>query len=202
MRAVNKQDFLIRLREGLAGLPQDEIEERLTFYGEMIDDRMEEGLTEEEAVTAAGTVEEIVSQTVAEIPLAKIAKERIKPKRRLKAWEIILLVLGSPVWLSLAIAAFAVILSLYIVLWSLIIVLWAVFVTLVACAVAGAVSGTVYLCTGKVPGGLALIGGGVLCAGLSIFMFFGCKAASRGIIKLTKKLALAVKHCFIRKGDA
>ena len=104
---MNKQEFLAELRRGLSGLPRDDIEERLSFYGEMLDDRMEEGLTEEEAVSAAGPVDEIVRQTVADIPLAKIAKERIRPKRRLRAWETVLLVLGSPVWLSLGIAAAA-----------------------------------------------------------------------------------------------
>ena len=49
---MNKQEFLSQLRKGLAGLPQNDIEERLAFYGEMIDDRIEEGLSEEEAVSA------------------------------------------------------------------------------------------------------------------------------------------------------
>ena len=132
---MNKQEFLAELRKGLCGLPQDDIEERLTFYSEMIDDRIEEGLSEEEAVSAIGDVEEIVRQTAADIPLAKIAKERIRPKRQLKAWEIVLLALGSPIWLSLGIAAAAVILALYISLWALIISLWAIFASLVIGAV-------------------------------------------------------------------
>lgn len=94
---MDKQAFLTALRSGLSGLPQDDIEERLTFYGEMIDDRMEEGLSEEEAVAAIGEVSEIARQAVADTPLAKIAKERIRPKRRLKTWEIVLLALGSPI---------------------------------------------------------------------------------------------------------
>ena len=49
---MGKQEFLAQLRKGLQGLPQEDIEERLTFYSEMIDDRMEEGLSEEEAVSA------------------------------------------------------------------------------------------------------------------------------------------------------
>ena len=40
------------------------------------------GKTYEEAVAAIGTVDEIVKQVIAETPLAKIAKERIKSKRR------------------------------------------------------------------------------------------------------------------------
>ena len=82
---MNKQEFLAGLRKGLSGLPQTDMEECLTFYAEMLDDRIEEGLSEEEAVAAAGAVEEIVRQTVDETPLAKIAKERVRPKRHLKA---------------------------------------------------------------------------------------------------------------------
>ena len=133
---MDKQAFLTALRSGLSGLPQDEIEERLTFYGEMIDDRMEEGLCEEEAVAAIGEVSEIVRQAVADTPLAKIAKERIRPKRRLKTWEIVLLALGSPIWLSLAIAAAAVLFAVIVSLWSVILSLWAVFASLAVSAVA------------------------------------------------------------------
>ncbi len=43
---MNKQAFLTQLRKGLSGLPQEDIEERLAFYSEMIDDRIEEGLSE------------------------------------------------------------------------------------------------------------------------------------------------------------
>ena len=51
-----KQEFLAQLRDALCGLPQCDIDERLTFYSEIIDDRMEEGLLEEEAVAAVGSV--------------------------------------------------------------------------------------------------------------------------------------------------
>lgn len=94
---MNKQEFLTQLRKGLSGLPQNDIEERLMFYSEMIEDQMEDGVSEEEAISTIGSVDEIVAQVVAETPLVKIAKERIKSKRRLRAGEIVLLVLGSPI---------------------------------------------------------------------------------------------------------
>lgn len=105
---MNKQEFLAQLREGLSGLPQEDMEERLMFYSELLDDQMEEGLSEEEAVAAAGPVEEIVRQTISDTPLTKIVKERIRPKRRLHAGELVLLVLGAPIWLPLGFAAIAV----------------------------------------------------------------------------------------------
>lgn len=199
---MSKQEFLAQLRKGLSGLPKDDIEGRLAFYNEMIDDRMEDGLSEEEAVSAVGSVDEIVAQVVAEIPLARVAKERIKPKRRMQAWEVVLLVLGSPIWLSLLIAAFAVIFSIYVVLWSVVISLWAVFASLIGCAI-GCIAAGIGVAVGiNSLTGVAMIGAGIVCAGLSIFMFYGCKAATKGSAVLTKKLPLWIKNCFIKKEEA
>ena len=53
---MNKETFLSELKKGLSGLPADDVNERLAFYGEMIDDRVEESMSEEEAVAGIGTV--------------------------------------------------------------------------------------------------------------------------------------------------
>lgn len=199
---MNKHDFLAQLRKGLSGLPQDDIEERLTFYGEMLDDRIEEGLSEEEAVSAIGDVEEIVRQAVADIPLAKIAKERIKPQRRLKAWEIVLLAIGSPIWLSLGVAAVAVILALYVSIWAIIVSLWAVFGAFAACAIVSLPECVIFAAHGSGASGLAILSAGIVCAGFSIMMFYGCKKATKGILMLTKRITIWVKNCFIKKEES
>ena len=199
---MNKQEFLAQLRAGLAGLPQDDLEERLTFYSELLDDQMEEGLSEEEAVAAIGPVEEIVRQVIEETPLTKIAKERIRPRRQLNVWEIVLLVLGSPIWLSLGLAAAAVIFALYVVLWSVSVSLWAAFGALAVCAVGSIPACVIFVARGSGTAGLALLAAGMVCAGLTIFLFFGCRAATKGILTLTKCIAAWLKHCFLRKEDA
>ena len=38
---MNKQEFIDALRAALSGLPADDVEDRLSYYGEMIDDRIE-----------------------------------------------------------------------------------------------------------------------------------------------------------------
>ena len=194
-----KQEFLDQLRARLGGLPYRDVEERLNFYGEMIDDRMEEGRSEDEAVSDIGSVEEIAAQIVSEIPLAKIATQRLKPRRHLRAWEIVLLILGSPIWFSLGVAAFAVLLALYAVLWSLIISVWAVFVSLAACGFGGMVAGGAFAFGGQTHAGVAVIGAGLVCVGLAIFAFFGCKAATRGTVSLTKDIVLGIKRGLMRK---
>lgn len=199
---MNKTEFLLQLRKGLSGLPENDIEERITFYSEMIDDRIEDGISEENAVNEIGEVKNIVSQIIADIPLTKLVKEKITPKNRLKAWEIVLLALGCPIWLSLIIAALAVIVSLYAVLWSVIVALWAVFVALAAAGLSAVIAGFGFAVSGNALAGIAIIGTGAFCLGVCIFMFFGCKTATKGILIFTKKIAIWVKNCFMKKGDA
>lgn len=194
-----KQEFLMQLRDGLSGLPQSEIEERINFYNEMIEDHMEDGLSEAEAVSAAGSVEEIVSQAIAETPLTKIEQETVKPARRLAVWEVILIILGSPIWLSLLVAAFAVLISLYAVLWSLIAAIWAAFAAVAGCALSGIAAGIVCICGGNAPAGVVFISAGAVCAGVSILFFYGCREATKGIWVLTKKILLWIKRCFIKR---
>lgn len=196
---MNKQEFLTQLREELSGLPQEDIEERLTFYSEMIDDLIEEGLSESEAVSEIGSVNSVVTQILTDTPLTKLVKEKAKPKRTLRAWEIVLLVLGSPIWLSLLIAAFSIILAVYIVIWSVVVTLWSVEASFAACSLGGIISAAVFAFQGNGLTGLAMLSAGICCAGLSIFLFFGCKAATKGILLLTKKTALGIKTLFIGK---
>ena len=196
---MNKQEFLTRLREGLAGLPQEEISERVTFYHEMIEDRVEDGLAEEEAVAEIGPVEDVIRQIVAETPLPKLVKEKMKPNRRLRAWEIILLILGSPLWLTLLIVGFAVIFSVYVVIWAVVASLWAVVLSLAVSAVGCLAGGVVLLCQGDGTRGLLSIAAALVLAGLSVFGFYGCVALTKAAAKLTKKIALGIKSLFLRK---
>lgn len=196
---MNKQEFLAELRKGLHGLPQNDIEERLTFYNEMIDDRIEEGLTEDAAVSEVGTVNEVVSQIVTETPLSKIVKEKVRPKRTLRVWEIVLLALGSPIWLSLLIAAFAVIFAVYVTAWSVIAALWASELALAASSIGSILSAVIFAFQVNGIVAIAVLGAGTAFAGLSIFLFFGCKETTKGILFLTKKMILGIKSLFIGK---
>ena len=198
---MTKLKFLLALHNRLSHLPQDEVEERLNFYAEMIEDRMEEGLSEEDAVSAVGSIEEIAAQIQQELCGVASVSEKPKAKRQMKTWEIVLLVLGSPVWLSLAIAAVAVGISVYAVAWSLVVSLWAVFVALAASGAAVIVMGVVYLCQGNTAG-VALVGAGMICTGLSMFLCLGCKALTRDCAAATKNSVLWILHRLIGKEDA
>ena len=190
---MDKTRFLEELRRRLSGLPQSDLEERLLFYSEMLDDRVEDGLTEEEAVAGIASVDEIVAQIMAETPLSRLVKEKIQQRPGLKAWEILLLVLGSPVWLPLLMAAFAVCLSLYLVLWAVLLSLWAAELSLALGAVGGLIMAVFDLIRGNLAGGAFMLGAALVCAGLAILLFFGCLKLSGGLLRLTKKILSGVK---------
>ena len=192
---MTKLKFLLSLHERLRDFPQDEVEERLGFYSEMIEDRMEDGLPEEEAVAAVGTVADIAAQIKSDIP----TRANRKSAKRRSPWSTVLLILGSPVWVPLLIAAIAILLSLYISLWAIVISLWAVFASLIGCSFCGIAVGAGFAFSGNVLQGIALIGAGLVCAGLGILLFYGCNAANKGCIILAKKCFQCIKNHFRKK---
>lgn len=198
---MNKSEFLQELQNKLSALPPRDKEEHLSFYSEMIDDRMEDGATEEEAVAGVGTADDAAAQILAETPLFKLVKEKVKPKRKLRAWEIALIALGFPVWFPLLIAAGAILLSVYLALWSLILSLWAAEAAIAVSAVAGVLGGAFYALAADGALGLLLIAAGLLLSGLSVFLYFGCKEATKGALLLAKKAAYGMKKQFIRKEE-
>ena len=196
---MTKLGFLFALRDKLSSMPQSDIEERLNFYSEMIEDRMEDGLSEEEAVSGIGSVEKIAEQILVDFSPSKSAKRSPEVKRKLKTWEIVLLALGSPVWLSLFIAAFAVAASLYASLWAIIIALWAVFGALIALAFSSVVAGAGFAFYESALSGGAMIGAGIICAGLAIFAYFGGAALSKAAALIIKKIVIGIKKRFFKE---
>ena len=197
---MNKEAFLAELRARLSGLPENETEERISFYREMIDDRMADGQTEEEAVAGIGSMDEIIEQITAEIPLSVIVRGKASQRKGMKGWEIALLILGAPLWIPLLIAAIAVLLSVYAALWAVVISLWAVDLSLAAAAVGSLVGMVPYLRAGN-PAGVGVAGGAALiCAGLAILMFHVCISLTRAVIRLMGRILLGIKTLFMGKG--
>lgn len=103
---MNRVKFIQTLRKHLSELPAYEVEKSVNYFNEMIDDRIEEGMTEEEAVADIGDVRLVAERILdEERPLLEQLKSQIMPKKGLSGWVIALLILGAPLWLSLLLAA-------------------------------------------------------------------------------------------------
>lgn len=101
---MTRDEFLGRLGELLACLPAEQVEETKAFYAEAIADRMEDGMSEEEAVAAMGTPGEVAEATLDDLPAVPRAIARTRRRSTTLLW--VLTIVGSPVWVPL-LAAFA-----------------------------------------------------------------------------------------------
>lgn len=196
---MNKREFLSALRDRLAGVSEHDLQGPLDYYAEIIDDLVEDGMGEEEAIASLGSAEAIAEQILLELPLPKLVKARVKPRRSLRAWEIVLIAVGSPVWLPLLLAAAIMILAVYVVLWSAVICLYAADLCLAAGFLAGTAGSVSLFATGSPDIALMFLGAGIACAGLAILGFLGCNAAAKGVLLLGKLLWRGIKSCLIRK---
>ena len=90
---MNKQEFLQALEKRLGDLGAEERAQALEFCAEGIDDRMEDGRSEEEAVAALGSVEDVARDLLADRPLKDVVRERVR--REGDAGRIVLLILAG-----------------------------------------------------------------------------------------------------------
>jgi len=196
---MNKFDFLTQLRAKLWSIPQSDAERSVDFYSEMIDDRMEEGLSEEEAVAAIGDLDEIVRQILAEAPQTPVVAAPIQKQRKLEPWMIVLLVLGAPLWIPLVAGVGSSVLGVYVSLWSVVIALYATAFALAVCAIGLLVAAFSLLWIRRFGKGAVMVGGALVCAGLAILIFLLSNLAAKGLVALTKLIWNGITGIFRRK---
>lgn len=202
---MTKNEFLEKLSAKISVLPSDDKQKSIAYYGEMIDDCMENGMSEEKAVLSMGSVDSVAEQILEEASTWHIVKEKVRPKRKLSVFEIVLIVLGSPVWLSLLVAVAAVIASLIMAvaaaLISVVATLWAVGAAFVGTSLCGGALAVWAFVHGYAAQGFCFIGAGLLLAGLSILMYFASLYATIGCAKLVKMMALYGKRQLTKGGN-
>lgn len=192
---MNKQEFLTELRQKLAGLPKDDLENRLNFYAEMIDDRVEEGKSEEEAIQELGSVDAIVEEIAKDTSLVTLVKEKVKPKREIKVWEIVLLTLGFPLWFPVVLTAVFLAALGYLFVWIAVIVSFSIEFSLVWTTFASLIN---FFASGF---NWLYLGTAFLSAGGAILLFFVCVYVAKFTWKLSKLLITKIKALFIKKGN-
>lgn len=161
---MNRYEFNEALQSALKDLPQEELQQSLSYFNEMIDDRIEEGMSEDEAIADIGNVDEIAGRLLAEeLSIVDRVKDKVLPKRALSSWEIILIVLGFPLWGSLLVAAVALVLSIVVVILSMFVFAVAALISGVAILIFGPFSNA-----NGLDGLLVTLGTGCIFVGLGL----------------------------------
>ena len=196
---MEKNEFLDELRKRLKGLPKEDVEERINYYGEMIDDRVEDGKTEVEAVSDIGDIDDVIKDIAKDTPLTSLIKEKVRPKRRLYGWEILVLILGFPLWFPLLLVGIILFLVAIFVLWILQMAFYIVDISVLGASVFSILIFLLAMTDGKfvmmyLGSGLAGIGVGLLLILLSI-------KSTKIVAKITKNNIVGVKSWFIKGGQ-
>ncbi len=197
---MTKNEFLERLREGLFEWPKEDTEKFIDYYREMIEDRIEGGMSENEAVAALGTPDRVVYEIRLESSLPRIVKNKLKKRSPWRISEILLLLLGSPIWLSILIALFAAFLTVYLCFWAVLATFWAVELAFSAWGIAGLIVSIVSLVQGNGAALLFYFGSALFASALAIFGFFGCLLLTKLFLRAHVKMIRMLKILLIGKG--
>lgn len=185
-------------------MSQEEFGDRLSVVRQTVS-KWEKGLSlpdSEMLVHIAEVLEVTVSELVGE-EITELAKETpSNTDKPSKVLPLTLIILGSPLWFPLLIAALSVVFSLFVTLWSVIVSFWGVFASFVGVAVGFLLGGGILSFWGIAISGAFLVGLALISAGLAVFSFFGCKAATKSSVWLTKKAFFAIVGIFTKKGGA
>ena len=189
------------------GLSQEEMSIKLNVVRQTVS-KWEQGLSlpdAEQLVRLAEVFETSVGVLVGESheeTQEEQAEVEAKSKRGGKAWIIVLICIGSPIWVSLVVAALAVVISVYATLWACIGSFWGCFAAIIAGAVVSIFQSGLFFAI-NVPLAFVFLAAAFTLAGVSIFAFLGCKWATIGMVKLTKLITVwTKKNFFAEKGGA
>lgn len=199
---MTKTEFLYELTLKIASLPQNEIDKSTAYYGEIIDDRIEDGMSEDAAVDALGDINVVVENIMYAMSLSTLMKAKVSESKNNssnKSLWTVLVILGSPIWFPLLLALLIAILAVYITIWALIISLYAVVVSLGLSGIIGLIAGIVFCFIQSFPTGLCIIGMALCCIALTLFMILPVFAMTKGLVKSTTFIARKIKSLFITK---
>ena len=197
---MTKADFLRLLERALSQLSEEERQKNLEYYSELLDDMMEEGMTEAEATAKLGSPNQIAQSILQEMPLGKLVSTRMKPKSGWTPLAIVLAVVGSPVWVPLLLLAAALVLSLFVSIWALGFAAVAVVIALAVAVVAAPII-AIRVAVLTLPVGLMLLGAGLVLLGLCVLGGLMAVELCKLLWQLTVWLAHKIKGLFIRKEE-
>ena len=192
---MTEKQFLKALRKALRGLPAAERRDALSHYSELIHDNIDSGMTEQDAVAALGSVEDIAAGILGEAPVGGKRSLSTGGKTAVTAAVII----GSPIWFSLLIAALACAIAAISVLLSLVAAFFAVVIGLFSAFILGVVSFFIVVWSNPLMAFFQL-GAAIFALGLGLLMLLAVRGVASALVKGVKAVIAWPKKILARRG--
>ena len=191
---MNKEQFIRAFRKKLRGMPREEIAKTVSYYEEIIADKIEGGMSEQEAVASLGNLDELARSARGAEP--ETAEKSPRMHEAPAPWIIILLVLGSPIWIGIGAGLFGVVIGFWATLFSLIVTLFSVMIGLLIghYALLFSLDVTFFaLITGSFAGGVAELAKAFLLMGQDKYQVFISAGTGILLIGVGILLILSIK---------
>lgn len=197
---MTKRQFLYALNKELACLAPEDRAESFEYYSEIIDDRIESGVPEREAVGALGDVKSVAENIISDMPVSKLVKSRFRSKRSSSPAKVVLIVIGGLIIVPIIIAIIASVFSVYVSFWVIAISL---LVSALACAISGVCGvflSALYTFTVGFAEGMWLLGASLVALGLVFPLFLLGKWLAIGTAWLVKKTFPGIVRWLVKGG--
>ncbi|MDO4542922.1 MAG: DUF1700 domain-containing protein [Clostridia bacterium] len=195
---MNKTNFLFELTEELSWLPQSEVDSSVSYYGELIDDKIEDGMSEEEAVASLGTPKEVAAEIGMDQPMMTLIKSYARPKGGKTGLTVTLAALSSPIWVPVGLCLVAIAVSLYIAAWAVVISLFAAVAALLIGGLCFAGLGIYRAVSGDISQ-LLVLGAGLVAIGAGIALLLLVKDIPKWLVRGTAAAIKKIKAIFVKK---
>ncbi len=186
---MNREQFLRELKYKIRNLPQEEIDNALSYYNEYFDDAGAEN--ESKAITELGSPSRIADELISEFATVNVTQKPNNVKNRLSVfWIAVAAVCASPILVPLS---FAFIMVVFALGFAGFMVIFAFGLAAFMIAVAGILMFAVSLVTlfTHFPTGLMLLGLALITTGigtiLCVFISAATKATISGLTKLMSR---------------
>lgn len=191
---MNRAEFIEVLRKELVSLKKAERDKFINYYEEIINDYIENGLTEEEVIEKVGNPKIIAKNILNEQGNVEFEAPSINSK----IINIILLILGFPLWGSLLFAGLMLILSGLIIVWF---VPFASGVSAIAFFAAGLLSivATPFMIADVLSVGIVQLGMGISSIGVSFLLAMATIYLSKKFSRFTKEICSRIFKLFNRR---
>ena len=206
---MTKTEFTQEILRRTGHLSRAEVDKWISFYSECVDDRMEEGMDEAEAVAGLGNMEDILKSMEQETPGATLPSaytappdaytESPRPKKEHRILWKVLAICGAPLWLPVAAGLAVAALALYLSLWIVLLALYIVVASFGFAALVGVGNAVWAFARAVVPTGLLLLGAALVCLGLGLLLIPAAVACTRGLVWLALWLVRLCRRPFTPK---
>jgi len=200
---MKREEFFTQLRREISNLPYEEVEKTITYYEEIISDRMEEGASEDDAVSSLGSPQTIARDLQANQPFSTIIKRKVEDFRKNDSQNtaliVILLVLGFPLWFPLLMTGLSLFVGAFALMGGLVVAFWGASIAIGVGGIGCLIGSPLGFMFSGVPTGFFSIGAGIGLLGVSILAIIASIYATKGIIKLAGLFIHAIKKLFVRR---